>query len=116
MQRTLQLYSVLYNNRTYTTTIYHTLQLYSVHYNYIVYTTTIEPTLQLYSMHYNYTVLIIYVSYFPQVLVTYVSYLLSHFPPYPSLNRFRTLLTKLLDTTARFISVRYLQSHFPPWP
>ena len=34
------------------------------------------------------------------VLIIYVSYLLSHFPPHPSLSHLRRLLTKSLSTTA----------------
>jgi hypothetical protein len=36
-------------------------------------------------------------------LAIYVSYLLSHFPPHPSLSRLRQLLTKLLLTTTLVI-------------
>ena len=46
------------------------------------------------------------------VLVIHVSYLLNYFPPQPSLNRLRTLLTKSLPTTALVIYVSY----FPPKP
>jgi hypothetical protein len=46
------------------------------------------------------------------VLVIHVSYLLNYFPPQPSLNRLRTLLTKSLPTTTLVIYVSY----FPPKP
>ena len=44
------------------------------------------------------------------VLVIHVSYLLNYFPPQPSLNRLRTLLTKSLPTTALVIYVSYFPS------
>ena len=47
-------------------------------------------------------------SHHSQVLVFYVSYLLNLFPPQPSLNRLRTLLTQSLPTTALVVYESYL--------
>ena len=51
----------------------------------------------------------------PTVLVIHVSYLLNYFPPHPSLNRLRTLLTKSLPK-ALGIYVRYVLVYFPRQP
>jgi hypothetical protein len=49
--------------------------------------------------------------------LSHLRMLQSHFlPPHPSLNRHRTLRTKLFPTTARVISLRYLLRYFPPRP